>query len=373
LKIGIMVNSAPPFPVAGAERQALEMARRLAERGHTVRVFARRFGGAAVTEEMDGYLLVRCPFIDLGPLRSPSQVASFLDLFRKHGRDLAVILSYQTFITGWLAALAKQLHGVPFVLWIRSQDEYQYTTRRKFTFAGRFVLPRADHVLVQSERVRLEFLEEVRRAFGPDLALQLEPKISIGPNAVEMISDRPSNGSELLFVGRLVELKDLSTLFRALRRLSHPPPTRIVGEGPMRSAWETEARGLPVTFTGRIEPSAVRNEYLKARAFVLLSREEGLPNVVLEALAAGVPVLSTPVAAVPDIVKDDRNGFLFGFGDDRALAQTIDRLWSDPALHERLARGALETARAFTWDHIVPEIEKLLERTASLRGRRAAL
>jgi glycosyltransferase involved in cell wall biosynthesis len=372
LKIGILVNSAPPFPVAGAERQALEMAKRLAER-HEVVVFARRFGGAPVTETMDGYLLVRCPFVDFGPLRSPSQMASFLDLFARHGRKLDVLLSYQTFITGTLAALARQFFRVPFVLWIRSQDEYQYTTRRKFTLAGRYVLPRADAVLVQSERVRHEFLGEARRAFGPRLAEQLAPRTFIGVNAVEMISESPTTGRHLLFVGRLIALKDLSTLFRALRRLKAPPPTRIVGDGPMRVVWEKEAEGLPVTFAGRIEPHAIADEYREARAFVLLSLEEGMPNVVLEALAAGVPVLSTPVASVPEIVTDGVNGYLFPFGDDQTLAARIEEITSDDGLHERLAHGAVETARRFRWEKVVPEIEKILRQTASLRGEPGSL
>jgi glycosyltransferase involved in cell wall biosynthesis len=364
LKIGVVVNSAPPFPVAGAERQALEMARRLALH-HEVTVFARRFGGAPVVETTDGYRLVRCPFIDFGPLRFLSQRRSFLGLFARHGRELDVVLSYQTFITGYLAALARDRFHVPFVLWIRSQDEYQYDTRKKFRWAARFVLPRAEALLVQSDRMRQEFLDQVRRAFGAALADRVAGRIHRGGNAVTMISDRPSAGKELLFVGRLIALKDLSTLFRALRRLPDPPPTRIVGDGPMRERWEAEAKGLPVTFTGRVEPRAIEAEYRRARAFVLLSLEEGLPNVILEAFAAGVPVLSTPVASVPEVVHEGKNGFLFPFGDDESLARRLAEIMTDDELHHRLALGALETARAASWERIVPEVEGVLRGAAS--------
>lgn len=363
MKIGILVNSAPPFPVAGAERQALEMARRLAAR-HEVRLFARGFGGAPVTEMMEGFRLVRCPFLDFGPLRFPSQTVSFLNLFARHGRDLDVVLAYQTFIPAFLAALARDRFGVPFVLWIRSQDEIQYSTRRKFGFAGRFVLPRAAAVLVQSELMRGEFVAAARRAFGNALADRLAGITALGRNAVEMISDAPAAGREALFVGRLIALKDLSTLFRALRRLDSPPPVRIVGDGPMRAAWEAEATGLPVTFAGRVEPERIADEYRRARVFVFMSREEGMPNVVLEAMAAGVPVLSTPVASVPEIVRDDVNGFLFPFGDDEALAARLRDLMEDDARRARLAQGALETARGFSWERVVPEVEAVLGRVA---------
>lgn len=367
MKIAILVNSAPPFPVAGAERQALEMARRLAAR-HQVVVFARRFGGAPIVEPADGGTLVRVPFVDWGPLRFPSHVWNFDRLFARHGADADVILSYQTFITGWLGARARQRHGVPLVVWIRSQDEYQYTTRKKFGWAGRAVLPRVDHLLVQSERLGAELLKEAHAAYGTAVADRLVGRMSVGRNAVAMTADAPSAGSELLFVGRLIELKDLSTLFRALRHLPDPPPTRIVGDGPMRAVWESEAAGLPVTFTGRVEPAAIAAEYARGRVFVLLSREEGLPNVILEAMAAGVPVVSTPVAAVPDVITEGTNGYLFPFGDDAALAAHLARLFSDDPLRERLARGAIETARAHSWERVTAEVEEVLAGVVAADG-----
>jgi glycosyltransferase involved in cell wall biosynthesis len=110
-----------------------------------------------------------------------------------------------------------------------------------------------------------------------------------------------------------------------------------------------------------------------ARAFVLLSLEEGLPNVILEAFAAGVPVLSTPVASVPEVVHDGMNGFLFPFGDDEALARRITEVMSDHDLHHRLALGALETARAASWERIVPEVEAVLEAAASCSRRQGVL
>jgi glycosyltransferase involved in cell wall biosynthesis len=216
--------------------------------------------------------------------------------------------------------------------------------------------------------MRRQFLNEARRAFGAGLSDRLASRTSLGVNAVDLPPGPPASGREVLFVGRLIALKDLSTLFRALRRLDAPPPVRIVGEGPMRGAWEAEARGLPVTFTGRVEPERIAEVYRNARMFVLLSLEEGLPNVILEALAAGVPVLSTPVAAVPDIIEEERNGFLFPFGDDAALAGRISELSTDDGLHAVLARGALESARRFSWDVVVPEIEAVLEAAASLRA-----
>lgn len=373
MNIAILVNSAPPHPLGGAERQALDLSARLAARGHRVTLFARRFGGAPVVEEREGFTLIRCPFLNLGPFRAPSQLMSFLRLYGQHARDAEVILSYQTFIPGFLAAQARQRFGVPFVLWLRSQDEIQYATNRKFKSAAGYILPRAAHVLAQSERMRQEFLAQTRGAFGPALADRVAGITTLGLNGVEITASTPTEGRGIVFVGRLVDLKDLSTLFRALRRLPEPrPPVRIVGDGPMRAAWEAEARDLPVTFVGRVPAEQVAAEYRKGRVFVLLSREEGMPNVVLEAMGAGVPVISTPVAAIPDFVRDDQNGYLFAVGDDAALATRLAPLLADDALHRRLALAAIETARRCDWGVVLPEIEGVLRRAAGAgRDKRA--
>lgn len=368
MDIALLVNSAPPHPLGGAERQALDLSARLAARGHRVTLFARRFGSAPLVEARDGFTLVRCPFLDMGPLRAPSQLLWFLHLLRQHARGVEVILSYQTFIPGFLAAQARDHFGVPFVLWLRSQDEIQYAASAKFRGVAGYVLPRAAHVLAQSERMRQEFLAQARGAFGPALAERVAGITTLGLNGVEVTASTPTQGRGLVFVGRLVDLKDLSTLFRALRLLPEPrPPVRIVGDGPMRAAWETEARDLPVTFVGRVPPEAVAAEYRKGRVFVLLSREEGMPNVVLEAMGAGVPVVSTPVAALPDFVHDDVNGYLFPVGNDTALAACLAPLLSNDALHRRLALAAIETARRCDWGVVLPVVEDVLARAARTR------
>ncbi len=131
----------------------------------------------------------------------------------------------------------------------------------------------------------------------------------------------------------------------------------------MRAAWEAEAQGLPVTFAGRVPPEKIAREYRKARVFVLTSSPgEGMPNVVLEALAAGLPVISTPVAAVPDVVEDGRNGFLYPFDDDAVLAERITRVLSDETLRAELARGARETVKAYSWEAVVADVEAVLQR-----------
>lgn len=365
MKIALIINSAPPFPVSGSEQQGMTMAACLAARGHRVTVFARRYGGAPVTESMDGYTLVRVPFLDLGPLRFPSHCWNFDRLFAKHAADADAILAYQTFAPGYLGARVARRHKMPCILWIRSTMGFMLSHSPRLTWAMRQSLPNIDHLLFQSERLMAPFLAEVRHSLGDRLADHAAARMSVGRNAVAMRATDPSPGRELLVVGRLIELKDLSTLFRAMRRMTSPPPTRLIGDGPLLPALQAEAEGLPVTFAGRMAPDHLPEEYRRARVLAMTSTTEGMPNVILEAMASGVPVVSTPVGSIPDVVKPDETGYLFPVGDDRELAGHLERLFSDDALRDRLARGALTEAGHFSWERVTAGVEEVLARVTN--------
>lgn len=131
-------------------------------------------------------------------------------------------------------------------------------------------------------------------------------------------------------VGRLVPVKGFDVLVEAARRLSGTLDAEyvVVGEGPEREALERRAVGLPVTFPGeRREPAAVAEFLRTLDVFVLPSRSEGLPNVVLEAAACGVPVVAT---RAPGIEGAAENALLVAPDDVSALAEAIRTLALDP-------------------------------------------
>jgi len=147
---------------------------------------------------------------------------------------------------------------------------------------------------------------------------------------------------QLIFASRLEAQKDVPTLLRAVQLLAPKLPQLhlvIAGQGSARSALEalTADLGLAdrVTFAGvRLDIADV----LRASdAFVLASTWEGLPMVILEALAAGCPIVSTAVGGVPSAVRADESGILVPPSDPAALAGGIERVANDHALRERLA------------------------------------
>jgi glycosyltransferase involved in cell wall biosynthesis len=149
-------------------------------------------------------------------------------------------------------------------------------------------------------------------------------------------------GSRLVFVGRVVEQKGLKVLFESMQQLvpDHPELTlTIIGDGPDRMALEQRAdkMGLAsrVDFVGSKSQTEVADLLGEADVFVLPSYAEGVPVVVMEALACGIPVVASFVGGMAELVEDGVTGFLVRPGDAEQLADRIGRLVADPELRNR--------------------------------------
>jgi glycosyltransferase involved in cell wall biosynthesis len=158
--------------------------------------------------------------------------------------------------------------------------------------------------------------------------------------------------SVILSVGRLSREKAQNDLIAAAGHLHRINPQWrfrlvLVGDGPERERLEVAAAmtGLPrpIVFAG--QQKDVRPYFGIAQLFVLPSKSEGSPNVLLEAMAAGVPIVSTAVGGVPEMIEHEWSGLLAPAGNPEALAQSIERLMVDPALAARLAGNAAVTVR----------------------------
>jgi colanic acid/amylovoran biosynthesis glycosyltransferase len=150
----------------------------------------------------------------------------------------------------------------------------------------------------------------------------------------------------LLNVGRLVSLKGHAVLLEALARLIDAgldARLTVIGDGPRRAALEKEAaaRGVAdrVEWTGALGQDEVPARYAESDVFCLPSFAEGLPTVLMEAMLTELPVVSTRIAAVQELVEDGVSGLVVAPGRADALAQAIERLAADPALRRRMGRA----------------------------------
>ncbi len=144
----------------------------------------------------------------------------------------------------------------------------------------------------------------------------------------------------LLFIGRLVDQKGLPTLLKALSSLVNASGRTditlcIVGEGPQKSHYQQYIDDYKlnsyVEFTGWIKLSDLVHQYTASDIFVLPSTFEGMPSVVLQAMACGVPVVSTRVFGSEDLVVDGFNGYLVDIGDSKAMAERLLYLTDHPS------------------------------------------
>ena len=161
----------------------------------------------------------------------------------------------------------------------------------------------------------------------------------------------------LLYVGRLAREKrvaDLAPVLRNLTRGSHARRRErvhlaVVGDGPARAALEQSFAGLPVTFTGYLRGEALATAYASSDLFVFPSDSEAFGNVVLEAMASGLPVVAAAAGGVEDLVEHEATGRLFAPADTADLEGGIRHELEDAAARRRHGQAGRSAALARTW------------------------
>ena len=161
----------------------------------------------------------------------------------------------------------------------------------------------------------------------------------------------------VLFVGRLAAQKGVATLVEAVPLLGSDATVVLVGDGPQRRALERRARRLAagrVRFQGFVPHAEVPAWLASADVLVLPSVYEELGSVLLEGIAAGLPVVASAVGGIPDALGDA--GRLVPPGDPAALAAAVDELLGDPALAAGLGEAARRRAAAFSWERLTERV-----------------
>lgn len=340
IRVMYVVNN---FVAGGAERHLLEMWGRIDRERFALEIAcARREGQFLAAVESLGW-----PIRELGislRIYGPSGVRGFLRLiarvldFRPH------LLHGYLFESNLLAALAGRVTGVPALVAKRSVDAFE--TARQVR-VQRFTHRLATHVTAVSEAVA-----ETSVALGVP-----RERITVIPNGVDSarfstaVADRTAlgaNGSGPVIgsVGCLAPRKDYGTLLEALALLmgrGREFQALLVGDGPERGTLEDRARalglGARVRFLG--ERADVERLLPLMDVFVLTSREEGIPNALLEAMAAGRASVATAVGGTPEVLKDGETGWLVPASSPPALAQALE----DALAHPDEARRRGEAAR----------------------------
>jgi glycosyltransferase involved in cell wall biosynthesis len=194
------------------------------------------------------------------------------------------------------------------------------------------------------------------------------PNPSVTPNGSHSVG---GNGKTIVAVGRLVEQKGFDLLIDAVARLTADlPEVRLIifGEGPDRDALEARAAALGIGDRVSLPGNTTRpGTWISAGdVFVLSSRYEGFPNVLIEALAGGLPAVAFDCPWGPSaILTHEENGMLVPAENVDALATSLKRMLTDQAMRKRLSAAAPSAAARFSLSSVLASWDSVLAKTTS--------
>ncbi len=222
---------------------------------------------------------------------------------------------------------------------------------------NRFVYSKADYRWATSKRVQSELIEH---NFGPTGLWRrgVDPDIFSPKHCDDDMRARLTNGQTdktlLLFVGRVAPEKQIQQIKHVLEAI---PNTHlaIVGDGPFRDKLEKTYNGMSVTFAGYLKGKELSKAYCAADIFVFPSAIETFGLVVAEAMATGLPVVSSRVGGIPEIIDSGVNGYIFEPNDIEQMIAYVRELATEPEKRKRVGKLAHQSVQHLTWPSIMNE------------------
>lgn len=281
--------------------------------------------------------------------------------------DFDAIDSHFVYPDGFAGVLLGRHFRKPVVVSARGSDINQYKKLPLIRRLLQFTLRNADRVIAVSHSLKGSMI---------DLDVPAD-KIVVIPNGIDLSKFKPLPREKakralglpdervILSVGNLNQNKGFDLLIRAMRILADHPGTgrttlTIIGDGPAHKPLSHLAASLKlhdrVRLVGSVSHDALYLWYSAADVFCLASGREGLPNVILESLACGTPVVATAVGGIPEIITSDTVGFLTE-RDELSLAETITRALNRSWDREKLVRHVQER----TWDRVAEAVHGVLQ------------
>lgn len=401
MKIAVIASSYPRFPGDGTAPFVKSLSENLAELGHEIHVLApydpvvreddhspisvHRFRyvwadslcilGHAKSLEAD-IRLKKIAYI-LIPLYLLCGTVALIRLTRKFKFDLIHV--HWVLPNGPIGAIGARLLHLPLVITLHGSDIFMAKRNPIFRLFARFAFSSASATTACSP----ELEEHALRIGGKNLDTFLipwgaDPHIFAPRDATKLRTVLGIEPDEIVVMamGRLVYKKGIEYLIRAVHEISTAIPWRlvIVGDGDLRSDLENLARELEidrrVLFVGQI-PWHEAPHYLNVcDIFVMpsihdhLGNLDGLPTVILEAMATRKPVIGTNIAGIPLVIRDGVNGFLVPEKSSKRLSHALEQLLTSPDLRARQgSAGRYMVKQELNWKQIAQDFQSIFQET----------
>lgn len=292
-----------------------------------------------------------------------------------------MIYATDTYSVGYFAYVIKTLIGKKYLIRFAGDSAWEAAAakgwtedyivdfqKKKYGSAIEKLKQRRTKIMVNADQVIAvsNFMAEVAGLIGV-----AKEKITVIYNSVDFFGQQPARIKPevptLVFAGRLMPWKGVEALLYVVAKLKEQWPGiifEVLGDGPEEKKLKELAHKLNieanVKFRGRVSEKDSHIIFARSTIFVLNTNYEGLPHSVLNAMRAGLPVITTAVGGNVEVVQSGENGLFVPYNDKQAWASAISRLLGDESLQAKFVANSQKTLENFRWDKLVAKTVEVI-------------
>jgi glycosyltransferase involved in cell wall biosynthesis len=362
MKIVFFVYRFPPKWLAGTEIATYYLAKYFQQYGHEVHVLTTLDKGLSKESDDQGFWVHRITYPKFGRV---GIIIFWLKLLFSVKKIQPDIIHAQDIDMGIPALLGKIFLHKPYVVWAQGSDVYLSWLFR--TPTSYLVMKNADRLIALTGDMKQEMQKICHRPVNtlPN-GIELEKFASVFKENARDTLKFPLSSKIIIFVGTLIPVKGIKYLIRAMALLSENDSSiklLLVGDGSERQELMTLTDELNlkdnIIFIGRVPNEKVPMYLAASDIFALPSKSEGFPLVVLEAMASGLPVVTTRVRGLPEIVKEGVNGYIVDPQNSEQLAAKLQMLINDSNLRQQISKNNKENVKLYSWRRITKDLEAI--------------
>lgn len=360
MRIVILVSAFPPRHIGGTEIATCNIAKYLARLGHDIHVITLEEEDSTGIKQAHNFHIHR---ILLSRIKFLGSIASWFEIIRKIQMLNPDIISVQSIPMAIPAYFLNFLTGKDYIVWCRGSDIYQPWPLKEFI--SRRVLKNA----IASIALTADMKNLMSRYID-------ENSINVIPNGVDFDEfSKLSNDKNkkidkdhkvILYVGSLRLSKGVNYLIESLKLIMNEVPMVelvIIGDGDQRKRLENLTGSLELTkyikFMGILSHKDVIDCMLDSDIFILPSLSEGFPNVIIEAMATGLPIIATNIGGIPEVVKHMKNGLLVEPKSSVEIAAKAISLLTNEDLRKKISDNNKLEAQKFSVKDIVLDLNEI--------------
>jgi len=364
MKIAILVSMFPPKWLGGVEIATKNIAKNLAKTGNDIHVITSFDKGMQKQSQEDGFFIHRIYYPKIKFFGVIFFWLKCLFLLKKINPD---VVHSQTIQMGLPCFLAKKLFGIPYIVYCHGSDVYCNWKFKKVI--SKLVLENAEAAVVVTDSMKnkiKEFGFNIKNIFTIPNGVELSEFENLSKTDVRKKLKIDDSENIILFVGTLKTVKGIKYLIEAVKIVKEKGlkiKLLLVGDGEEKEELKKISEKLNlkenIIFVGRIDNKEIPEYMIASDIFVLPSLSEGLPVVILEAMASGIPIIATKVGGVPDIVKDKENGFLVDSKSPTQIAEKILYLLANDDTRKFISLNNFKKAKDYSWNIVMENLIKV--------------